>query len=52
MSQIKHDGAAMILTFQADNLSLALAGGKGANLARLYGAGFAVPGGFFITTYE
>jgi pyruvate,water dikinase len=40
----------MILTLQADNVSLALAGGKGANLARLLGAGFSVPGGFIITT--
>src|SRR5262249_10274801 len=37
-------------TLQAGNVSLALAGGKGANLARLLGAGFSVPGGFIITT--
>src|SRR5262245_29677137 len=43
-------GQAMILTLQAGNVSLALAGGKGANLARLLGAGFSVPGGFIITT--
>src|SRR5262249_45346576 len=34
----------------AGNVSRALAGGKGANLARLLGAGFSVPGGFIITT--
>src|SRR5215472_18962644 len=43
-------GQAMILTLQGGNVSLALAGGKGANLARLLGAGFPVPGGFIITT--
>src|SRR5262245_46811581 len=43
-------GRAMILTLQAGDVSLALAGGKGANLARLLGAGFSVPGGFIITT--
>src|SRR5215831_9292555 len=41
---------ARILTLQGGNVSLALAGGKGANLARLLGAGFSVPGGFIITT--
>jgi pyruvate,water dikinase len=40
----------MILTLQAGDVSLALAGGKGANLARLLRAGFSVPGGFIITT--
>src|SRR5262245_54891629 len=43
-------GQTMILTLQAGNVSLALAGGKGANLARLLGASFSVPGGFIITT--
>jgi phosphoenolpyruvate synthase/pyruvate phosphate dikinase len=40
----------VIVTLQAGNASVALAGGKGANLARLLGAGFSVPGGFIITT--
>jgi pyruvate,water dikinase len=39
-----------ILSLKTDNVSLALGGGKGANLARLIGAGFPVPGGFIITT--
>src|SRR6516165_10459577 len=42
---------AVILPLQAGNMSLLLAGGKGANLARLVMAGFPVPGGFLITTH-
>src|SRR5262245_34206380 len=50
MPRINHDGQAVILALQAGNVSLALGGGKGANLARLLGAGFSVPGGVIITT--
>jgi pyruvate,water dikinase len=49
MPQINYDGA-VILALQAGNVSLAMGGGKGANLARLLGAGFSVPRGFIITT--
>jgi pyruvate,water dikinase len=42
---------AVIVPLEAGNVSLALGGGKGANLARLIEAGFAVPGGFIITTH-
>jgi pyruvate,water dikinase len=41
---------AAIISLQADNVSPALVGGKGANLIRLIRAGFSVPGGFIITT--
>jgi pyruvate,water dikinase len=39
-----------ILPFTSSEASLARAGGKGANLARLVQAGFAVPPGFIVTT--
>ncbi len=40
----------IILPLDSEQASLALAGGKGANLARLKRAGFPVPPGFLITT--
>ena len=40
----------LILPLDSEEASLALVGGKGANLAHLVRAGFAVPGGFLITT--
>jgi pyruvate,water dikinase len=40
----------IILPIDSDQLTLAAAGGKGKNLARLARAGFPVPGGFIITT--
>jgi rifampicin phosphotransferase len=40
----------LILPLDSSEASLALAGGKGANLARLTRAGFPVPPGFLITT--
>jgi pyruvate,water dikinase len=43
-------GAELILPLDADDASLAVAGGKGANLARLARAGFPVPPGFVVTT--
>lgn len=43
-------GAELILPLDADGASLAVAGGKGANLARLARAGFPVPAGFVVTT--
>lgn len=39
-----------ILPLDSAEATLALVGGKGANLARLARAGFAVPGGFLVTT--
>jgi phosphohistidine swiveling domain-containing protein len=39
-----------ILALDANELTLDVAGGKGANLARLARAGFPVPGGFVVTT--
>ena len=39
-----------ILPLASESATLALAGGKGANLARLAQAGLPVPGGFTITT--
>ncbi len=39
-----------ILPFTSSETTLARAGGKGANLARLVQAGFAVPAGFILTT--
>jgi pyruvate,water dikinase len=39
-----------ILPFSSSDVTLETAGGKGANLARLTRAGFAVPGGFIIST--
>jgi len=39
-----------ILHFDADLVSLELAGGKGLNLARLARRGYQVPGGFILTT--
>ncbi len=40
----------MILPLQTEQASLENVGGKGANLAKLARAGYAVPGGFLITT--
>ncbi|MBU0492092.1 MAG: phosphoenolpyruvate synthase [Chloroflexi bacterium] len=40
----------LIVPLDAETASLALVGGKGANLARLARAGFPVPGGFMVTT--
>jgi pyruvate,water dikinase len=40
----------LILPFQFQGVRLENAGGKGANLARLAGAGYPVPGGFVIAT--
>ena len=42
------DRAALILPLNSPSASLELAGGKGANLARLARAGFPVPPGFII----
>lgn len=42
---------ALILTLGSNQATLGVAGGKGANLARLVRAGFSVPGGFIITTH-
>ncbi len=39
-----------ILPLNAEGATLALVGGKGANLAKLAQAGFPVPGGFLVTT--
>src|SRR5690348_8474850 len=39
-----------ILPFDSPEATLAVVGGKGANLAKLAQAGFPVPGGFLITT--
>src|SRR5574341_258291 len=39
-----------ILPFSSTEATLALVGGKGANLAELARAGFAVPPGFIVTT--
>jgi len=41
---------ASILSLASEQLTLANAGGKGANLSRLARAGFNVPGGFVVTT--
>jgi rifampicin phosphotransferase len=41
----------LTLPLDADNTSIALCGGKGANLAKLIRAGISVPGGFSITTH-
>jgi pyruvate,water dikinase len=41
---------AWIRPLDADGLTLAVAGGKGTNLARLIRGGFPVPGGFVVTT--
>jgi len=40
----------IILPLHTNNATLALVGGKGANLAKLAQAGFPVPGGFLVTT--
>jgi pyruvate,water dikinase len=40
----------IILSLDAENTSLAIAGGKGANLARLARTGFPVPPGFIVAT--
>ncbi|MDQ4076453.1 MAG: phosphoenolpyruvate synthase, partial [Chloroflexota bacterium] len=40
----------IILPFSSESVSLATAGGKGANLARLVHGGFPVPSGFIVTT--
>jgi pyruvate,water dikinase len=42
--------ASWTLPLDSDQAILAVAGGKGANLARLKRAGFRVPGGFLVTT--
>ncbi len=42
--------AAFVLPLDSPLATLVLSGGKGANLSRLIRAGFAVPGGFIITT--
>ena len=39
-----------ILPFNSPEITLEIAGGKGANLARLTRAGFQVPGGFIVST--
>ena len=39
-----------ILPLDSPGVSLQIAGGKGANLARLAGQGFPVPPGFLLTT--
>ena len=41
---------AYTLPFPAENATLAVVGGKGANLSRMSHAGFPVPPGFFVTT--
>jgi rifampicin phosphotransferase len=41
----------MILPLHAEDVPLALGGGKGASLARLIRAGFPIPDGFLITTH-
>src|SRR5687767_10441116 len=41
----------MILPLHADNVPLALGGGKGASLARLIRDGFPSPDGFLVTTH-
>ena len=41
---------AYALRFDAEEATLAVVGGKGANLSRMYRAGFPVPPGFFVTT--
>ncbi len=40
----------LVLPFDSSQATLAVAGGKGANLSRLTYAGFPVPSGFLITT--
>lgn len=40
----------IILDFESEDVGLATAGGKGANLSRLMRAGFSVPNGFIIST--
>jgi phosphohistidine swiveling domain-containing protein len=51
ISQPEHsDRADVILPLSSPSATLALAGGKGANLATLTRAGFAVPPGFIVTT--
>ncbi|MBL8092914.1 MAG: hypothetical protein JNL73_02005 [Anaerolineales bacterium] len=42
--------AQLVLPFDSDYATLAVAGGKGVNLARLTRAGFPVPPGFIVTT--
>jgi pyruvate,water dikinase len=42
--------AALVLPLDHESVTLALVGGKGANLTKLARAGFPVPGGFLITT--
>ncbi|MBI4443266.1 MAG: hypothetical protein HY649_07820 [Acidobacteria bacterium] len=39
-----------VLPFESSDASLAVVGGKGANLSRMIRAGFPVPPGFFLTT--
>src|SRR4030095_13042152 len=43
-------GMSLIIPFTSPETTLELAGGKGANLARLTRAGFPVPRGFIIST--
>ncbi|HEX9029514.1 MAG TPA: PEP/pyruvate-binding domain-containing protein, partial [Anaerolineales bacterium] len=50
MDTISITQTSMILPIDSPDASLDLAGGKGANLARLKRAGFLVPDGFLITT--
>src|SRR4026209_2170179 len=40
----------MVIDFTSPNATLEIAGGKGANLARLKRAGFEVPPGFIVST--
>ena len=44
------DATQQLLPLASPAATLAIAGGKGANLARLAAAGFPVPGGFVVTT--
>ncbi len=50
MIPVVNDMGASILSLASEKLTLANAGGKGANLSRLARAGFNVPGGFVVTT--
>lgn len=43
-------GAPLVLPLDSPEATLAMAGGKAANLSRLIRAGFSVPGGFVVTT--
>ncbi len=42
--------SAFVLPFVAEDAALAVVGGKGTNLSRMYRAGFPVPPGFLVTT--